>query len=75
MAADDRATRFDDEIAEMRRQIYPLARRLANGGNIDLARVQGSGPHGRVVAKDIEEAKRGSQAGPSPASVAVGSHV
>jgi pyruvate dehydrogenase E2 component (dihydrolipoamide acetyltransferase) len=37
----------------------PLARRLAKEGNIDLARVQGSGPHGRVVARDIETAKSG----------------
>src|SRR3954447_14717163 len=29
----------------------PLARRLAKEGNIDLARVQGSGPHGRVIAR------------------------
>jgi pyruvate dehydrogenase E2 component (dihydrolipoamide acetyltransferase) len=37
----------------------PLARRLAKEGNIDLSRVQGSGPHGRVVARDIETAKSG----------------
>jgi pyruvate dehydrogenase E2 component (dihydrolipoamide acetyltransferase) len=37
----------------------PLARRLAKEGNIDLARVQGSGPHGRVIARDIEAAKSG----------------
>ncbi len=37
----------------------PLARRLAKEANIDLARVQGSGPHGRVIARDIEQAKSG----------------
>jgi pyruvate dehydrogenase E2 component (dihydrolipoamide acetyltransferase) len=37
----------------------PLARRLAKDANIDLSRVQGSGPHGRVVAHDIEQAKKG----------------
>ncbi|MGA7389314.1 MAG: pyruvate dehydrogenase complex dihydrolipoamide acetyltransferase [Pseudolabrys sp.] len=37
----------------------PLARRLAKEGNIDLNRVQGSGPHGRVIARDIEQAKSG----------------
>jgi len=37
----------------------PLARRLAKEGNIDLSRVQGSGPHGRVIARDIEAAKSG----------------
>jgi pyruvate dehydrogenase E2 component (dihydrolipoyllysine-residue acetyltransferase) len=37
----------------------PLARRLAKDGGVDLARVQGSGPHGRVIARDIEQAKSG----------------
>jgi pyruvate dehydrogenase E2 component (dihydrolipoamide acetyltransferase) len=37
----------------------PLARRLAKEAGVDLARVNGSGPHGRVVARDIEEAKSG----------------
>jgi pyruvate dehydrogenase E2 component (dihydrolipoyllysine-residue acetyltransferase) len=31
----------------------PLARRLASERGIDLARVAGSGPHGRIVARDI----------------------
>ena len=37
----------------------PLARRLAKEAGIDLARVSGSGPHGRVIARDIEDAKSG----------------
>src|SRR5581483_894127 len=37
----------------------PLARRLAKEANIDIGRVQGSGPHGRVIARDIETAKSG----------------
>ncbi len=37
----------------------PLARRLAKEAGIDLSRVTGSGPHGRVVARDIAEAKSG----------------
>jgi len=37
----------------------PLARRLAKESNIDLGRVQGSGPHGRIIARDIEQAKSG----------------
>ena len=37
----------------------PLARRLAKEAGIDLARVQGSGPRGRVVARDIEAAQSG----------------
>jgi pyruvate dehydrogenase E2 component (dihydrolipoamide acetyltransferase) len=37
----------------------PLARRLAKEAGIDLARISGSGPHGRVVARDVEGAKQG----------------
>jgi pyruvate dehydrogenase E2 component (dihydrolipoamide acetyltransferase) len=44
----------------------PLARRLAREANIDIARVQGSGPHGRVIARDIAAAKEGK--GPAPAA-------
>jgi len=36
--------------------VTPLARRLAGEAGIDLAWVTGSGPHGRIVARDIDEA-------------------
>ena len=46
----------------------PLARRLAREAGIELARIQGSGPHGRVIARDVESAKSGrGLAGPAPA--------
>jgi pyruvate dehydrogenase E2 component (dihydrolipoamide acetyltransferase) len=37
----------------------PLARRLAKDAGIDLGRIEGSGPHGRVIARDVEAAKSG----------------
>jgi pyruvate dehydrogenase E2 component (dihydrolipoamide acetyltransferase) len=37
----------------------PLARRLAKDAGIDLARINGTGPHGRVIARDVEGAKSG----------------
>jgi pyruvate dehydrogenase E2 component (dihydrolipoamide acetyltransferase) len=37
----------------------PLARRLAKDAGIDIGRVTGSGPHGRVIARDVEQAKAG----------------
>jgi pyruvate dehydrogenase E2 component (dihydrolipoamide acetyltransferase) len=36
-----------------------LARRLAKDAGIDIARVSGSGPHGRIIARDIDAAKSG----------------
>ncbi len=37
----------------------PLARRLAKDAGIELGRINGSGPHGRIIARDVEEAKSG----------------
>ena len=37
----------------------PLARRLAKEAGIELGRIQGTGPHGRVIARDVEDAKSG----------------
>jgi pyruvate dehydrogenase E2 component (dihydrolipoamide acetyltransferase) len=36
--------------------VTPLARRLAGESGIDLTRLTGSGPHGRIVARDVESA-------------------
>ncbi|MGZ9083278.1 MAG: pyruvate dehydrogenase complex dihydrolipoamide acetyltransferase, partial [Rhodoplanes sp.] len=44
----------------------PLARRLAAEAGIDLAAVQGSGPHGRIIKRDIEKAK--AEPAPRPAA-------
>jgi pyruvate dehydrogenase E2 component (dihydrolipoamide acetyltransferase) len=37
----------------------PLARRLAKEAGVDIGRIEGSGPYGRVVARDVEAAKSG----------------
>jgi pyruvate dehydrogenase E2 component (dihydrolipoamide acetyltransferase) len=37
----------------------PLARRLAKDAGIELSRIDGTGPHGRVIARDVEAAKSG----------------
>ena len=44
----------------------PLARRLAKEAGLDLARVAGSGPHGRIVRRDIETAAKGGAAKAAP---------
>jgi pyruvate dehydrogenase E2 component (dihydrolipoamide acetyltransferase) len=49
----------------------PLARRLAKEAGIDLGRIQGSGPHGRVIARDVATAKEGGGLrAPAPAAAA-----
>jgi pyruvate dehydrogenase E2 component (dihydrolipoyllysine-residue acetyltransferase) len=40
------------------RSVTPLARRLASEAGIDLSRISPSGPHGRIVARDVETAAR-----------------
>jgi pyruvate dehydrogenase E2 component (dihydrolipoamide acetyltransferase) len=44
----------------------PLAKRLAKKAGIDISRVQGSGPHGRVIQRDVEDAKSGKGMKPAP---------
>ena len=52
--------------------VTPLARRLAGEAGIDPSRLHGSGPHGRIVARDVAEAPRPSRAlaeGPGVAEI------
>ncbi|MBA4225171.1 MAG: pyruvate dehydrogenase complex dihydrolipoamide acetyltransferase [Hyphomonas sp.] len=50
----------------------PLAKRIAANKGIDLKALKGSGPHGRILKRDVEAAKPGAQAasagGAAPAS-------
>jgi pyruvate dehydrogenase E2 component (dihydrolipoamide acetyltransferase) len=45
--------------------VTPLARRLAGEAGIDLTRIAGSGPHGRIVARDVEQAASAKAAQPA----------
>jgi pyruvate dehydrogenase E2 component (dihydrolipoamide acetyltransferase) len=40
----------------------PLARRIAAQNGVDLKAVKGTGPHGRIVKRDVEGVKGGTQA-------------
>jgi pyruvate dehydrogenase E2 component (dihydrolipoamide acetyltransferase) len=58
----------------------PLARRLAKAAGIDIGRIPGTGPHGRIVARDVEAAKSGGAAprapgAPVPTTATVGAAV
>lgn len=46
----------------------PLARRLARDAGLDIAALQGSGPHGRIVKADVDKAKAlgGARSAPKP---------
>jgi pyruvate dehydrogenase E2 component (dihydrolipoamide acetyltransferase) len=54
--------------------VTPLARRIAGEAGIDLSRLRGSGPHGRIVARDVQDAPRPARGpaayeGPSAAEI------
>ena len=59
-----------DEPAGERPRTSPLARRLAKEYGLDITKIQGSGPKGRIVRADIEAAKDGSAAQATPAAPA-----
>jgi pyruvate dehydrogenase E2 component (dihydrolipoyllysine-residue acetyltransferase) len=50
--------------------VTPLARRLAGERGIDLTRISGSGPRGRIIAADIERAAPGA----APPAIATGAN-
>jgi pyruvate dehydrogenase E2 component (dihydrolipoamide acetyltransferase) len=57
------------QSGEKRLFASPLARRLAKNAGIEISGLKGSGPHGRIVARDIDAVKAGKGAG-APAAVA-----
>ncbi len=40
----------------------PLARRIAGQKGLDLSAIKGSGPHGRIIERDVKDAKPGATA-------------
>jgi pyruvate dehydrogenase E2 component (dihydrolipoamide acetyltransferase) len=58
-------TKTDDEIRVF---ASPLARRVAKDAGLDLGKVQGTGPHGRIVKADVDAAQsKGSAPAQMPA--------
>lgn len=51
-----------------RQFVSPLAKRLAQQHGLDLSRIVGSGPHGRVVKADVEKAATSGGAKAAPAA-------
>ncbi|MDR6999151.1 dihydrolipoamide acetyltransferase family protein [Neobacillus niacini] len=51
--------------SEDRMKISPVARKMAEAGNLDIEKIQGTGPGGRITKEDVQEAlktQRGLQA-------------
>lgn len=46
----------------------PLAKRMAEIAGLDLGSLTGSGPNGRIIKADVENAKSNGKGGPRPAS-------
>jgi pyruvate dehydrogenase E2 component (dihydrolipoamide acetyltransferase) len=59
-----------DTLSRERIDASPLARRMAEEAGIDIARVGGTGPGGRVVKRDIETYLAQLHSQPSPATAA-----
>lgn len=51
---------FEVEIdpTDMRIRISPLAKNMAEKKGVDIQSLKGSGPHGRIIARDIENAEK-----------------
>ncbi len=51
---------FEVEIdpTDMRIRISPLAKNMAEKKGVDIQTLKGSGPHGRIIARDIENAEK-----------------
>jgi pyruvate dehydrogenase E2 component (dihydrolipoamide acetyltransferase) len=46
----------------------PLAKRIAAQAGVDLSKVTGTGPHGRIVKEDVEKAQKSGMAGAANAA-------
>ncbi|MCY3798619.1 MAG: E3 binding domain-containing protein, partial [Chloroflexi bacterium] len=71
-APSDTATNGQTMTDDGRVKASPLARRIAADKGIDLSRVQGSGPGGRIVKSDLENLSAASLPPPTPPSAPAG---
>jgi pyruvate dehydrogenase E2 component (dihydrolipoamide acetyltransferase) len=66
----ERAPAREERGGGRRIMASPLARRLAKHQGIDLSALRGTGPHGRIVKRDIDQALKASPAAKAPAAPA-----
>jgi pyruvate dehydrogenase E2 component (dihydrolipoamide acetyltransferase) len=48
----------DIDPADKRIRISPLAKKMAEKKGVDIQSIKGSGPHGRIIARDVETAEK-----------------
>lgn len=56
----------EDEDAVKHLRISPLAKNMAAKMGVDISQVKGTGPRGRIIARDVEAAKKTSPVTPEP---------
>lgn len=63
-------TTTPEKIAPQKSQerifVSPLAKRIASQQNINLETLQGSGPHGRIIKRDVDQAMQSGEGVPLP---------
>lgn len=64
--ADKATAKPSGETDAKRVKASPLAKKIAASEGVDLTGIQGSGPGGRIIARDVQETSTASQAKPVP---------
>ncbi len=59
----------DEAASDTRIRISPLAKKMAQTLGVNIKSVKGSGPHGRIIAQDVEQALK-TVAAPAPVAAA-----
>jgi pyruvate dehydrogenase E2 component (dihydrolipoamide acetyltransferase) len=73
---------YNNDRSTPRRFASPLARRIAKQSRIDLAVINGSGPHGRIIERDVQAAlktalaqpRRPAEKAPAPETLSLSPH-
>jgi pyruvate dehydrogenase E2 component (dihydrolipoamide acetyltransferase) len=69
-SAEPAAKRVSIDPDSRRIPASPVARRLAREHGLELAQIEGSGPHGRIIKADVERAASEAPAGRAPKAAA-----
>ena len=63
---EERAPAPEELVEEERLRVSPIARRMAEEHGIDLSKIKGTGPNGRIVESDVENYLKQVEAAPAP---------